>query len=70
MTGIQRLWMASKSLHEVGVSPAGCKQNSDVLIPLIDCSFPVALGNPSSIITPGSSTSNSHSFSRTRPPCR
>ncbi|KAF1860694.1 hypothetical protein Lal_00000107 [Lupinus albus] len=61
--------MASKSRHEVGVSPAGCRQNSDALIPLIDCSRPVALGKPSSIITPGSLINISHNFSLTRPPC-
>ncbi|KAF8376996.1 hypothetical protein HHK36_030368 [Tetracentron sinense] len=63
------LWIASKSWHEVGVSPAGCKQNSDVRIPFIFCFLLVALGKPSSMTTPGSLINKSHNFSQIRLPC-
>lgn len=70
MMGMQRLATASKRRQEVGVSPAGWRQNWDERIPLIDCDRPVEFGKPSSIITSGSFCSMFHSFSRTKPPCK
>lgn len=33
ITGIHKLCIASKSRHDAGVEPAGCKQNFDECIP-------------------------------------
>uniref|UniRef100_A0A7C9EX57 Uncharacterized protein n=1 Tax=Opuntia streptacantha TaxID=393608 RepID=A0A7C9EX57_OPUST len=68
ITGMQPLTMASNSLADDGVSPAGLKQKMDLRMPFCAAALPASPAVPSSISTPSAPDNSSTSFERIFPP--